>query len=543
MTDARWLIAASGVSHLGGWLYNVALLAYVYNSTGSAGWVGAATVCRLLPAVPLAPLGGVVADRHSSRSVLLWGDLLRGSLMLTLTLVVSADGPVLMVVALTALMSAAGTAEQPATTAMLPVLVGESRLGAANALLRTVQDVGTVAGPALGAVLLYVGPAEGPFLATALAVAVSAMLVSTTGLRASATSSGPDVSLAPLRGGFRVARSTPFVMPLLLVVAMAELTYGAQIVQLVLYADRRLDIGPEGYGYLLCAAAVGGLLSARLHHRLAAQTRVAGTVVAAAGIYCATQLVYAGTDTLGLALAVALLGGAAIVTCEVVTHTALARVVPSAVIARVLGVQHVFSITAVVAGALLAPVLIAATSLRVSLAVLGLGSLLVSLLCRGALRGLDELSQRRTEVLARNVAVLERLPIASGLSRAVLEQLAGAGQMCPLPPGVDVVVEGAPAHAFYAMVEGSAVVHRDDQEVARLGPGDHFGERGLLDRASRNATVTTAEQSTVLRLEGEVLLQALQAAPALLFVLDGSGLAPGQEQPTALVDDPTWAGA
>ena len=64
-------------------------------------------------------------------------------------------------IALTALASAAGTAERPAAMALLPRLVGESRLGPANALLHTVQDLGVVVGPAIGAVLLVVAPGLG----------------------------------------------------------------------------------------------------------------------------------------------------------------------------------------------------------------------------------------------------------------------------------------------------------------------------------------------------------------------------------------------
>ena len=62
--DARALIGASAASQLGDWLYNAALLGYVYAATGSAGWVGAATICRLLPYVLLGPVGGMIADRY-----------------------------------------------------------------------------------------------------------------------------------------------------------------------------------------------------------------------------------------------------------------------------------------------------------------------------------------------------------------------------------------------------------------------------------------------------------------------------------------------
>src|SRR5262245_65386887 len=82
--DARALIAASAASQIGDWLYNAALLGYVYAATGSATWVGAATICRLLPYVLLGPIGGAIADRFSRRSVLVVGDVLRLILMLGL---------------------------------------------------------------------------------------------------------------------------------------------------------------------------------------------------------------------------------------------------------------------------------------------------------------------------------------------------------------------------------------------------------------------------------------------------------------------------
>jgi hypothetical protein len=217
------------------------------------------------------------------------------------------------------------------------------------------------------------------------------------------------------------------------------------------------------------------------------------------------------------------------------------------VLGRVLGVMGALSVAAVVTGAVLAPVLITWTSLTTSLAVLGVATLLAIVICRAGLRGLDALSRERAKSLASRVAVIERLPVVAGAPRMVVEQLASASQLFPLPPGVDIVVQGAPAHAFYAVIDGRVVVHRDDEEVAHLGLGDYFGERGLLDEAPRNATVTTEEPSTVLRLEGDVLLDALQAAPTVLSALersDGQERAPAsQVGQTRLVDDPEWVQA
>src|SRR5262252_498267 len=99
--DARALIGASAASQIGNWLYNAALLGYVYSATHSAGWVGAATVCRLLPYVLLGSFGGAIADRYRRRTVLLAGNVLRMLLMAAIAVTVASAGPVVLVIALT----------------------------------------------------------------------------------------------------------------------------------------------------------------------------------------------------------------------------------------------------------------------------------------------------------------------------------------------------------------------------------------------------------------------------------------------------------
>ena len=542
--EARALIGASAVSQLGDWLYNAVLLGYVYEATGSAAWVGAATIFRLAPYVLLGPFGGMLADRYDKRTVLITGDLLRCALMLALAAVVAADGAVALVIALTALASAAGSAERPAALALLPRLVGESRLGPANALLHTVQDLGVVLGPAIGAVLLATTADYVAFIVNAGTFAGSAILLSRLRSRAPAAGAEDGTSaLAQLRRGVRSAATTRYVVPLLIVLGMVEFTYGAQTVQLVLYAERSFDVGAAGYGYLLAAIGVGGLLSALVNGRLAASTRASIIVIGTGVLFCATQLAYAATGNVVIALLATLLGGAGFVACEVVAETALARVVPGDVLGRVMGVVDAVSVGAMVLGALVAPIVLQWTSLTTSLVILGSAAIVVTLACRAGLRGLDALSRERAEAIASRIAVLEKLPIVTGVPLSVLEQLAAASQLCPLPAGVDVVVEGAPAHAFYAVIDGQVVVHRGGDVLAHLGPGSHFGERGLLDAAPRNATVTTEEASDVLRLEGDVLLEALGSAPAMRTALERARPAEPAPVLRPLADDPRWAQA
>ena len=63
-------------------------------------------------------------------------------------------------------------------------------------------------------------------------------------------------------------------------------------------------------------------------------------------------------------------------------------------------------------------------------------------------------------------------------------------------------------------------MHRGGRTLAELGTGSPFGERGLIDRVRRNATVTTQTDCKLLRIGGDALLEAFAAAPAMQPILD-----------------------
>jgi CRP-like cAMP-binding protein len=85
----------------------------------------------------------------------------------------------------------------------------------------------------------------------------------------------------------------------------------------------------------------------------------------------------------------------------------------------------------------------------------------------------------------------------------------------------DVIVrEGDDADAFYVLTSGRARVVKqgaDGQEVtlAMLGPGDTFGETGLLERSTRTATVRASGDVEVLRLDRAAVRRAAGHAPEL----------------------------
>ena len=175
--DYRRLITALALSEAGDWLYNVALLVLVYDLTDSPTWVAATTVVRLLPYVLFAAFGGVVAERHDVRTVMLVSDLSRAALMGILAVASATGAGAAVVIASAFVATAAGTAYLPAVARGIPVLVGEHHLAAANALRSTVTNVAVVMGPAIGGLVLVFGSPTIAFAANAGTFVASALVL------------------------------------------------------------------------------------------------------------------------------------------------------------------------------------------------------------------------------------------------------------------------------------------------------------------------------------------------------------------------------
>jgi len=86
---------------------------------------------------------------------------------------------------------------------------------------------------------------------------------------------------------------------------------------------------------------------------------------------------------------------------------------------------------------------------------------------------------------------LSRVPLFAGVSTRELEFVASRVDEVSLKPGQTLITQGQPTEAFFILESGHVQVTRDGKPVNRLGPGDFFGEIGMLDRGPATATVVT----------------------------------------------------
>jgi CRP/FNR family transcriptional regulator, cyclic AMP receptor protein len=86
---------------------------------------------------------------------------------------------------------------------------------------------------------------------------------------------------------------------------------------------------------------------------------------------------------------------------------------------------------------------------------------------------------------------LEAIPLFAALPPEERELVGDLVDPLEVPAGHEVATQGAFAYSFFAIEEGTAEVRVDEQTVARLGPGDVFGEIALLRTGRRTAAVVS----------------------------------------------------
>jgi predicted MFS family arabinose efflux permease len=384
MTSFRRLLASLAVSSLGDWLYNVALLAFVFERTGSPTWLAVTTAVRVLPIVVLGPIGGVLADRYDRRRLIIASDLLRAALMVALAGVVAFELPVVLAPLLAGAATLVASVHPPAVAASTPRLVDAQHLQRANAARAAIGQAAIVVGPALGAGVLALSTPAIAILANAGTFLVSAVLVATVPAGPAFCPSGQGAAadlLGDLRAGVDALRGAPAAVRVIAADVICSTVYGILTVTLVLVAGR-VGAGAGGYGLLLGAFGVGGVAGAAVAGRLdGGQWR--RTLAVALALVALPVAALGVADTLWVALPLAVVGGGGAVVAEVLSETALPRMLDDAVLARAYGIMLPVALSGIVAGSLIAGPLVALLGVPGALIATGAGVLtLAALLLR-----------------------------------------------------------------------------------------------------------------------------------------------------------------
>jgi len=145
----RLLWIAQIVSELGDWFYSVAIFSFLLELTGSAQLVALAFILQTLPQCLIAPTAGILNDRISRKKLMIFADLMRAWIVLSMLLVRS-RGSLWLLFVLLFLETMCWGLFEPGRSAVIPNITDPEEIPAANALSSTTWSVNFAIGAAVG---------------------------------------------------------------------------------------------------------------------------------------------------------------------------------------------------------------------------------------------------------------------------------------------------------------------------------------------------------------------------------------------------------
>ena len=517
------LMVGEFVSSVGDWLYLVAMLIVVYEQSHDPLALGLVGAARIAPYLILSVPAGIVADRFDRRLILLATDVSRGALQIVLAVLVLTGAPVLWIVAVAIVASCISTFFGPAIGAYLPSLVDdEADLGPANSVWATLDNLAYFIGPAIAGIVIATGGLTIAFLLNAATFAFVSVMLATLPSRRTLIEAAEDkarsegateVQAAVASGWGTIVRRLPGIIVLDTATSFAG---GALGVLTVVIAVDSLGAGEAATGLLNAATGVGGIAAGLAAGWIVLRRLdvgiVAGSLIGAVGL-----VILGTTHDLGPALVAIGVAVGAILLLDVILATVLQRLVPDEERGRAMGFVQIPGGLASIVGAFTAPLLADQFGVGTALATIAIVSTVLGLAAVVVLRptgamltsGLDP---RRLELL--------RASVFGGVLPIRLETAARRLQPVDVALGQRVIQQGDLADRFYVIDSGTyrvtqRAVDGSDAELRTLGPGEVFGEIGLLSSVPRTATVTATSAGRLYALDRDGFLGLVDAGPGL----------------------------
>ncbi|MEV1026485.1 MFS transporter [Streptomyces sp. NPDC050264] len=378
---ALWL--GTSASQLGGQIANVAVLAQVWDLTGSAVGTGTIGLATGVPMILFGLLGGTLADTVDRRRVVraaTAGQLLAAAGMCAQAL--AGNQNVLLVLALVAAGTACGALGAPARRTFPVRLLPPDQVATGLALTNVSFQAAMLAGPALAGLIIARWSLSAAFATQAAAALVSLLSL----IRLPALEPEGTVSRGrrrPSRGGWRIILRRPTLWGSMATDLSATLL-AMPIALFPMVNAVRFDNNPQTLGLFLSAVAVGGITAGLLSGTVTRLRRGGLVQLTAAGLWGLAMIGFGLAGPLWTALGFLAVAGAAD-TVSVVTRSALVQLeTPDAYRGRVSSVEHVIGVAGPELGNFRGGLIASATSASFSLIAGGLSAIVATALVAAA---------------------------------------------------------------------------------------------------------------------------------------------------------------
>jgi MFS family permease len=327
---------------LGASAFPIALAVTILDAGGSATTLGLILGARILASVVFAPIAGVWVDRLPRKQVMITADLFRAAVVFSM-LFVSAPTLPSYILGLAVLLVGIGDAfGASAAGAIMPSLVPEDKLPAANVARNIVVRTSTIIGPGIGGVSIFLIGGRLTFLFIALAFALGTYFLSKIQEDINGDKKPQESFLVELREGLRTVRDIPWIGAMILMVSFQLMAVIAAEEVLLPIITRREFNSNTPFAIATSAFSIGAIVSAILCVKIKVKHEGYVSIFMWAFVIIAPlSLAYPISET--FVVVAFLLAGFSIGPWEAWWSSAVQREVPAHLQGRVFSIDHMGS--------------------------------------------------------------------------------------------------------------------------------------------------------------------------------------------------------
>lgn len=253
------------ISQLGDKFYAIALAWWILQETNSPSIMGVFLFTSVFPGVALGFFAGAFVDRLKRKNILIISDIIRGSLVLLISILALNKMLLISEVFIIAFfLSIAAAFFEPAIQAIIPEVVDKEMLPKANGMSQMVSGITTVAGPLLGAALVSLFGIGLVFMANSISYFISAILASLLIVKKDFRNLNCNRNmLNDIREGIKFIRDKKRITLVLKIIAITHFFLGSLMVSVPFLANSISGKGINNLGILemmLGAGMIGASL-------------------------------------------------------------------------------------------------------------------------------------------------------------------------------------------------------------------------------------------------------------------------------------------
>jgi MFS family permease len=376
--DYRLIFIGQSISTLGTMISYVALPYQVYKVTGSSMAVGLVGVVQLVPLLFTALIGGAYADVLDRRKLIIWAELVLSLCALVLALNALSDTPQVWLIYVVAAVGSAATGfHRPAFSAMIPRLIPREDMAAVSALNSMVGTACSVAGPALGGIVMASMGISAAFFANVASFGVSLVVLYFLKPMPS-NAEKKTVGLSNIFEGLKYARSRQELMGTY-VVDFVAMVFGMPTALFPAWSEAYG--GAAVVGYLYSAPSFGAMLASITSKWTEKVHRQGAAVIIAAGVWGVAIVAFGFATNLWLALFFLTLAGGADMISAIFRMTMWNNTIPDKLRGRLAGVEMISYMSGPLLGNTESGLVAAVTSTQFSIVSGGAACILGVVLC------------------------------------------------------------------------------------------------------------------------------------------------------------------